>query len=76
MKNTDLANAIADLRILLENDGTRAAASRHINAMVEARPGKAARQMALAFVAHAKAEIARQDAETAARKAYFAKFAA
>ncbi len=44
--------------------------------MVESRPGKIARQMAKEFVTFAKAEIAKQEAESLARKAYFAKFAA
>lgn len=76
MKNTDLANEIAILRIKLENDGLRAAATAHINRMVEAKPGKLARKLAIEFMAFAKAEIAKQEAENLARKAYFAKFAA
>lgn len=74
MKNTDLANEIAALRIKLENDGLRAAASSHINRMVEARPGKLARKLAKEFVAFAKAEIAKQDAERVARAAHFAQY--
>jgi hypothetical protein len=71
-----LANVIADLRTQLHNDGTRAAATSHINCMVEARPGKIARQMAKDFVTYAKAEIAKQDAERIARDAHFAKYRA
>lgn len=76
MKNTDLANEIADLRIRLENDGLRAAATAHINRMVEARPGKLARKLAIEFVAFAKGEIAKQDAERVARAAQFAQYRA
>jgi hypothetical protein len=74
MKNTDLAKEIATLRHSLENDGHRAAATSHINRMVEAHPGKAARKLAIEFVAFAKSEIAKQNAERIARAAQFAQY--